>query len=455
MKKFYSFQVMLSLSTLFLLPFNSIAQTNVSEYEDAALNSTSEYSSDVISIPDGLYFAERNGKICYFDGANVVKTNVEAGAHVFQLAAWNGILFGVDAGTRHTIDDVPQIGDGQLFMVNKHSGFGFSKSTIVNNVYSGVDTSSDFTSYCNDPYILYIDSKDGMLYFGGRGVMPECGIRAFKAADAKEMLYSQASDAPLFLSSKNHPFYQRGIVYGALNRGFYKDSKGYYWHAHSWNGEGIYRYNDANIKDNTISELPTVIAKDEFTAMYVDEPNDYIYISSLTFGVRRTKISVIRNGEQISYPSSWECVDDSPVDEENTSLAEKVGIRQFASDGQYVYWCYNAEPGSGLESGIKRVNATGKPVVEYVVKGVEGYGICYYGNADADVTSISETSDDAITVSGNTIKALQDTKVEVYTINGSLIKSSELSDGSSLALNFEQGMYIVKARNTVKKIVVK
>ena len=47
MKKFYSFQVMLSLSTLFLLPFNSIAQTNVSEYEDVALNSTSEYSGEI------------------------------------------------------------------------------------------------------------------------------------------------------------------------------------------------------------------------------------------------------------------------------------------------------------------------------------------------------------------------------------------------------------------------
>lgn len=451
MKKFYSLRVVLFLSAIMYLPVMMSAQKSNSGVVTTEANQTAEYSGDVTQIPNGLYFADRSGNICYYDGANVIKTEVETGSHIFQLAAWNGTLFGVDAGESYLYGN--QDGDGELFMVNKHTGYGFSKTTVVNN--KALDSSGETTSFQNDPYVISIDSKDGTIYFADRNVT-DAGVRSFKAVDAKEMLYSKSVDVPIFVNNSNHPYYSRGVQYGALNRGFYKDSKGCYWHACSLNGNGIFRFYEENMANpNGLLPEPSILIGN-ITAMYLDEQNDYIYIATLggNEGVYRMKISAIRNYESTSFPNSWEVIDRSDIDS-GTGMDGEPGVSQFTGDGQYVYWCYNAEPDSGFESGIKRVNATGTPTVEYVVKGVEGYGICYYNHEVAGVTTIAEASNEAITVSGSTIKALQDTKVEIYAINGTLVSASELSAGSTMTLNCAPGMYIVKATNTVKKILVK
>ena len=90
------------------------------------------WSGYIEPAPNGLYFAKKDGNICYFDGENVIDTYIPAGSHTFQLASWHGAIYGVNAGDQYYYinDEKDEFGDGELYVVNKREQ-GFSKSTIV------------------------------------------------------------------------------------------------------------------------------------------------------------------------------------------------------------------------------------------------------------------------------------------------------------------------------------
>ena len=115
------------------------------------------YSGYIQPAPDGLYFAEKDGNICYFDGENVIDTHVPAGSHTFQLASWHGAIYGVTAGSQYYyINDTDNtLGDGELFVLNKRET-GFSRSTIVNNTNQG--DGANYHAF-NDPFLIYIDDS--------------------------------------------------------------------------------------------------------------------------------------------------------------------------------------------------------------------------------------------------------------------------------------------------------
>lgn len=421
------------------------------------------YSGYIQPAPDGLYFAEKDGNICYFDGENVIDTHVPAGSHTFQLASWHGAIYGVTAGNQYYyVEDVNNtLGDGELFVLNKRET-GFSRSTIVNNTNQG--DGANYQAF-NDPYLIYIDNTEDKIYFANRCLTPDLGVRVFDAHESYATPFQTSAEIPLFVGSYSMPHYNKGIAYAAHTKGFQKDSEGVYWHAFDWCGNGIYRYKASDIyygaANSNAVPYPEIAYGSQFTAMYLDEPNDYIYVFSrhnTNHGVYRMSISAIRNGASTTFPSAWELVDGSLASPENTTADEGVYVRQFTSDGNYVYWAYISDgTDPNTPSGIKRVNATGTPVVEYVVKDVEAYGICHYiydGTLSVE-TIIDNDNNDIISVAGNIITALQDTEVDVYSINGSLIKSAALSAGSTLTINYVPGIYIVKAGAETHKIFIK
>lgn len=419
------------------------------------------YSGYIQPAPDGLYFAEKDGNICYFDGENVIDTHIPAGSHTFQLASWHGAIYGVTAGSQYYyVNDADNtLGDGELFVLNKRET-GFSRSTVVNNTNQG--DGANYQAF-NDPYLIYIDDTEDQIYFGGRSITQ--GVRVFDACESYNAPYQTSDEIPLFVYNSNMPYYNKGVAYGAIHTGFQKDSEGVYWHAFSYSGYGIYRYKASDVYEgviyNNTTPYPIIAEGSKFTAMYLDEPNDYIYVFSrdnTNHGVYRMSISAIRNGASTTFPSAWTLVDGSLAAPENTTADEGVYVRQFTSDGNYVYWAYITDgTDPNTPSGIKRVNATGTPVVEYVVKDVEAYGICHYKyDGSLGVESVVEDVNNAVVkVGGNTITALQDTEAEVYSINGSLVKSATLSAGSTMTINYTPGVYIVKAGIETHKIILK
>lgn len=336
-------------------------------------------------MPDGLYFAKKNGNICYFDGEKVVDTQIYAGAHAFQLASWHGAIYGVDAGEQflYINDTNNSLGDGELFVVNKRSNGEFTKSTIVNNKKQ--DEDGYYHAYL-DPYCIMIDNDS--IYYACREFSTG-GIRVFPAKEIYETPYMTSNEVPIFAKADKLPYYNRGFAYAAIHAGLQRDSEGVYWHALGFNGEGIYRYKRSDIYATSsqaqLASRPysAIAVGSKPSSMFLDEKNGYIYIYNITnhymdiinCGVFRLPISAINSN---NFPREWERIDESPAASESTTVTEGAFVRQFTSDGDYVYWAYIAEEGSGYKSGIKRVNATGTPKVEYVVEDVEAYGICSY-----------------------------------------------------------------------------
>lgn len=340
---------------------------------------------NITPMPDGLYFAVKNGNICYFDGEKVVDTQIYAGAHAFQLASWHGAIYGVNAGEQFTyINDINNsLGDGELFVINKWSNGEFKKSTIVNN--TKLEEGGYYNAYL-DPYYIMIDNDS--IYYACREFSIG-GIRVFPAKEIYETPSMTSDDVPIFAKADKLPYYNRGFAYAAIHGGLQRDSEGIYWHALGFNGNGIYRYKQSDIYKTSSqaqsASMPysTIAYGIQPSAMFLDEKNGYIYIYNITdhyeditnCGVFRLPISAINSNNHLR---EWERIDESPAMSESTTVTEGSFVRQFTSDGDYVYWAYIAEEGSGYKSGIKRVNATGTPKVEYVVEDIEAYGICSY-----------------------------------------------------------------------------
>lgn len=361
------------------------------------------WSGYIEPAPNGLYFAEKDGNICYYDMVNkeVIDTYIPSGAHTFQLASWHGAIYGVNAGEQYYyINDAnDELGDGELYVVNKRET-GFSKSTIVNN-----KNRSDGGVYQAflDPFHILIDNDS--IYYTCR-IFSVGGVKVLPAKEVYNTPYMTSNEVPIFATGERLPYYHRGIIfYGAIHGGLQRDSEGVYWHAFRYNGDGIIRYKQSDIyatsqeAQSALNPYPIIAAGFKPTAMFLDEKNDFIYVFSsdmTNHGVYRMPISTIRNGGSTTFPGAWELIDNSPASPENITAGEGVYVRQFTSDGNYIYWAYIAEEGSGNKSGVKRVNATGTPVVEYVVEDVEAYGICYYKYDDSRSPSV-ETKEQSAT----------------------------------------------------------
>ncbi len=369
------------------------------------------WSGYIEPAPNGLYFAEKDGNICYFDTdkKEVVDTYIPAGSHTFQLASWHGAIYGVNAGEQYYYvnDENDELGDGELYVVNKRET-GFSKSTVVNNKNRG--DGKPYQAFL-DPYHILIDN-DSIYYtnrsFNGIEGAYSCGVKMLPAKEVYDEPYMTSEEVPLFARGDFLPYYAKNLSYGARHAGFQCDSEGVYWHALTYNGYGIYRYKqsdiyyDVNAAQRVQPPYSIIAEGSQLSAMFLDEKNDYIYVFSTNatnHGVYRMPISTIRNGGKTNFPAQWELIDKSPASPENNTGSEGVYVRQFTSDGNYIYWAYIAEEGSGNKSGIKRVNATGTPMVEYVVEDVEAYGICYYeydGSRSPSVVTKEQTATFAI-----------------------------------------------------------
>ena len=364
------------------------------------------WSGYIEPAPNGLYFAKKDGNICYFDGENVIDTYIPAGSHTFQLASWHGAIYGVNAGEQYYYvnDENNTLGDGELYVVNKREQ-GFSKSTIVNNKNYG--DGKNYQAFL-DPFHIMIENDS--IYYTCRNFSVG-GVKVLPAKEVYNTPYMTSDEVPVFAAGHLLPYYGIYYNYATIHAGLQRDSEGVYWHALNYSGNGICRYKQSDIyttqqqAQSASRTYPKIADGVKLSAMFLDEKNDYIYIFSTLsgyHGVYRARISAVKNGGYELFATSakkWELIDSSPASAENNTDNEGVYVRQFTSDSNYVYWAYIAEKGSGYKSGIKRVNATGTPKVEYVVEDVEAYGICHYeydGSRSPSVETKEQTATFAI-----------------------------------------------------------
>ncbi len=405
--------------------------------------------SEITAIPDGLWYAQKGGNICYVRNGNVIDTEILAGAHPFQMQIYNGALYVADAGKRHyysTKGTEYGSGDGQLYKLEKF-GETYAKTGMLTSETTGCDF--------GDPYTCFIDQSTGDIYASDRYM----GVYRFNANEqnwynTQYNTYDFYNDnSKYFVRHQWLDYYGAGIAYGAIIRGFQRDSKGVNWLLCDFNGQGIYRFKDSDIHSDgnidTANRPYGIVASGvQTSAMYLDEANGYLYLFSRAtsnHGLYRIPLSTIDDNTN----TDRELIDASMAAPENATSDEGVYVRQITGDGKNIYWSFISAD-DPAESGIKMIPATGTPTVSYVLKGVEAYGLAVSNFDTSGIEAINADNDQPrfVNIIGNKAVAIDDVTVVVYNISGITETTIKLVAGESITLdNLTAGVHIIKATN--------
>ena len=390
-----------------------VATTSVAKYKEAAqwqyLNIVGDPTINgdeaQLGCPTGLYFATKGGKLMYRDEeGNIIDTEFPTGDHAFNLASYKNRIYVGVAGKNFRYQDAnaqASGGDGEVFYVNNSNGI-FYRVTVLNNIgYKAFE----------DPFSLSILEDENKIVIADRNV----GVHEMDA-DAVGLYGSQ----PFLVQNNQLRYYYNqtaGMMYGGIGCGFYKVN-GVYWMGKKFNGFGIFRFRKSDIavdnEGNATAAGPgdnpfkVILPMVQMTQFYVDQANGQIYFymqdnknpsGPKTPGVYRLPMSAVEAHDAVDEDTPITeavLIDDSPVLKEGDG-DECVGITQFTSDGEHVYWGYIASPSDDKSmpnsisvdatnplhhSGIKCISAkpaadgTMPTTVEFAIEGVEAYGVC-------------------------------------------------------------------------------
>lgn len=328
-----------------------------------------------------LYYAVKGGNIMALKLAinppsnmkiNPFDMGTKSGQHPLNILFNDTSLYVIDCGKQFTyVNDADgNQGDGRIIVMSKD---GSKVETILTN--SG--------AAFNDPFYGYIEGSQ--LYFADRNT----GISSIALKDRNRTL--TRTDFPYYVENARLGYYGQGLSYGAMNAGFGKINGVWYW-SKTFNGNGIFRFTDADILTTAITGngvLPAsgVVLDGMSSKSFVwDSKNQVIYFTIWDTGYEglyrctleqlnniksRTDLApykkTLANGKTVT-----------PITETGKgegSAGEFIGISQLALDDNTgcVYFGLRSADIS-VKSGLMRYNpATG--FIEHVIEGVEVYGV--------------------------------------------------------------------------------
>ena len=345
--------------------------------EDGVLNVPVAYNQ---AVPT-LYYAVKSGNIM----ALKLATNIPATMKIFpfDLGVKSGqkplnILFNdtslyvLDAGRQFTyVNDADgNQGDGRISVISKS---GSKVETMLTN------TGQAFS----DPFYGYIEGS--RLFFADRNT----GICTINLTERNRSL--NRSDFPYYVQNATLGYYGQGLSYGAMNAGFGKINNVWYW-CKTFNGNGIFRFTDADIlkeaiTGNGVVPASGVVLEGMSPKSFVwDAKNQVFYFNIYDTGYEGVyrctiaQLEAIKNRDQLN-PYKLKLANGktvTPVTEAGKgegSSGEFIGICQMALDentGAVYFGLRSAD--ATVKSGLMRYNpATG--FIEHVIEGVEVYGV--------------------------------------------------------------------------------
>jgi len=324
-----------------------------------------------------LFIAEKAGNVLskklYKEGiSQLVDLGVEAGSHPFTLDYFGDRLYVFDAGELIKYSEVNETTPGKIFSMSNdgsdyktHLTFGlapyddaFFGSVVEDTIYF-TDRRNDVTaiptSYENKEWLIDDNDKNPI---------------EFPALVVNDRLAYY---------NKNREDIDNGPSYGwgALNGTFTKHKGLYYWAKNS-TAKGIFIFsdNDIGVTDALPSDPGETVILFEYTvrAFVIDDINQKIYFSSNKVNPGFYVCNL--DGSEVTL------IDDSPFDSEGGG-SEQVAITGIAFDYEtgYVYWAYRGPADADIDAnplqknGIKRYKLDGTGEVEYLIEGIEAYGI--------------------------------------------------------------------------------
>lgn len=243
----------------------------------------------------------------------------------------------------------------QYTYVNDAAGnLGDGKITVMNADASVVDlcvTNVGKTAF-NDPYQGWADEEN--LYYTDRNT----GIRRVPLATR-----GQVEPSDYLVQNNWIGYYNKGIAYGAIHVGHYRDKNGMWYWGKSYSGNGIYRFQNADIQEGmdynkVASPHPVLFSGTNPRSFCIDEKNNrmIVYFRSpadiagiSTYNIPGYDETLDAKTNRIKYVA----LEADPV---NKTADEGVWIPQLALDSAtgLVYFGFNAASGfTTYTTGIK------------------------------------------------------------------------------------------------------
>ncbi|MDE6208037.1 MAG: PKD domain-containing protein [Muribaculaceae bacterium] len=295
--------------------------------------------------------------LCYAD----VPTTVDEG--VVEDQGWVYIL---DAGKQYYYinDEDGVLGDGKITAMRTD---GSGVNTVITNV-GGAAFLDPFIGYVYNGNLYYTDRNTGVSTVG----LTERGLVQEKKSSTERATY--------FVQNNVIPYYNRGISYGAISNGLYRDKAGWWWWGKKYNGKGIFRFRDTDIYSTQADAeavalpAPVILNGIEASTFAIDEARQALYVWRRipNPGLVVYNLPGVSDGLTTeATPEKHIAMDADPV---NTTEAEGLYTTQLAIDGDNgrVYFAYR--PNNGDSSGVKA-------------------GINYYDPADQQVHKYGEDAD--------------------------------------------------------------
>lgn len=325
-----------------------------------------------------LFLAMKEGDIfskkLYTEGVSgLVDMGIESGSHPLTLSYSGDRLYVLDAGEiiKYSADNETIPGkitsmnsDGSEFKTHLTFGLApyddsFFGSVLGDTIY--------FTDRRNDVTTIPTSLENAEWGDAGNDDNPDAFPRLVKN---DELAY--------FFNNRKEIDGGDSYGWGAANGNFTKYNGLYYWAKSCKTGQGVYIFsdNDIGITDKLPSDAGEGVILHDYSvrSFVIDVINQKIYFSS-NYSLPGFYICDL-DGDNVTL------IDDSPFDSEGGE-AEAVSITGIAIDYEtgYVYWAYRGPFDADIvenplqNSGIKKFKLDGTGEVEYLVEGIEAYGI--------------------------------------------------------------------------------
>lgn len=266
-------------------------------------------------------------------------------------------------------DENGTLGDGKIMVM---SADGTKTNLMITNV--GGQAFNDPFQGCSDGTNLYYTDRN-------------TGIRQIPLSTRGEREKTVYSKTDGYMVVNNQlSYYGKGIAYGAIHTGIYRDKSGMFWWSKNFSGNGIYRFAEGDIKKPAAKATdpipyPIVLPTTQPRAFTLDEENGHLYVwmcQGSTPGVGLCDYALPSTAATVTY-DKYNAFVPMDADALNTSATEGVYCSQLVVDPatHYVYFGFNA---SGTEknytTGLKYYDPATKKVSNFNDNRDKVLGVC-------------------------------------------------------------------------------
>lgn len=336
---------------------------------DAQLDSLG--NPDVLPYDMGVSAGENPFNILYGEAKEVAEGSTDT-----IVSHWVYIL---DAGKQYYYinDEGGVLGDGKITAMRTN---GTDVNTVISNV-GGAAFSDPFQGAIYDGYIYYNDRNRGF----SKIKMTERGLVEEKTSDNFRTSYVATNELI--------PYYNRGIAYGAISTGIYRDKAGIWWWGKNYSGNGIYRFKDSDIYTTSAAAAAKpkpyeiVLSSLKFTSFIIDEDRSKLYVwgiagSGKGAGFVEYALPAADATVEVGKATAYVNMEAKPV---NTTADEQVFVKQLVVDSRNgrVYFGFRADTGdpSGVGTGLVYYDPDTQTCQRYALTEDEILGVTINPNA--------------------------------------------------------------------------